>query len=104
MRAQRSLSLPRSPSHPPSLQLRVSNFSGSYLTLTESLCDPTNEVTFDLTVSYTENQLSVGVAGSEPITLAPPPSVPALEQLLLTLGNVPGIVIRLAEIRSNCTE
>lgn len=71
------------------LQLRVSNSSDGYLTIAEGVCDPTNVVTFDLTVRYTESRISVGVAGSD-VVLSPPPSVPEIEQLVLTIGNIPG--------------
>ena len=67
----------------------MSNSSGGYLTLAEGICDPTNDVTFNLTVRYTQSRISVGVAGSD-VVISPPPSVPEIEQLVLTIGNIPG--------------
>lgn len=71
----------------------MSNSSGGFLTLAEGVCDPTNNVTFDLTVRYTESRISVGVAGSDVVVLSPPPSVAEIQQLLLTIGNAPGRLI-----------
>lgn len=69
----------------------MSNSSdGSFLTLAEGICDPTNDMTFNLTVRYTESHISVGVAGSDVVILSPPPFVPEIKQLILTIGNVPG--------------
>ena len=71
-------------------QLRVSRPSGEYLTLAEGLCDPTNEMVFELSVSYTAVQLSVALSGGAPANYPPPPSLTQFGELVLTIGNLPG--------------
>jgi hypothetical protein len=70
-------------------ELRVSQPSGEYLTLAEGLCDPTNEMVFELSVSYTAIQLSVAVSGGAPANYPPPPSLTQFGELVLTIGNLP---------------
>ncbi|CAI8004092.1 hypothetical protein GBAR_LOCUS3831 [Geodia barretti] len=70
-------------------QLRVSRPSGEYLTLAEGLCDPTNEMVFELSVSYTAVQLSVALSGGAPANYPPPPSLTQFGELVLTIGNLP---------------
>ena len=67
----------------------MSNFSDDpYFTLADGLCDPTNVMTFELSVSYTESRLLVGVAGGPSLVL---PSNNG--ELVLTIGNIPGTAI-----------
>ena len=71
------------------LQLRVSNFSGGYLILAEGLCNPDDEMTFELVVGVaSEDEVSVGVAGGDVVSVPLPLSV--ADGLVLTVGSIPG--------------
>ena len=76
--------------HTSSLQLRVSDVANGYLVLAEGLCDPTSEVTFELMVNYTLDRILVGVAGMGMVS--PQQSLPEIGELLMTVGNTPGII------------
>ena len=71
----------------------MSDVSNGYLVLAEGLCDPTNEVTFELTVTYTLDSISVGVAGGDAVSLSPQPPLVEIGQLVMTIGNVPGTTL-----------
>ena len=68
----------------------MSQPSGGYITLAQGLCDPTNEMMFELSVNYTASQLSVGVSGGIPTNYPPTPPLSQFRELLLTIGNIPG--------------
>ena len=73
------------------------NFSsgGDYSTLAVGLCNPANEMTFELSLTVTNNDvITVGVANGDVITL--PLSLSKSTGLIMTVGNIPGINISYA--------